>query len=77
MFVDPFELAEAAKFGGNVTRVVSRHAVDLEVFFFACFFGLFFWLVFLASFFPVTRTPDRLASCHRVFVRKCFLGGAK
>ena len=34
VFVDPFELAEAAKFGGNVTRVVSRHAVDLEVFVF-------------------------------------------
>ena len=31
VFVDPFELAEAANFGGNVTRVVSQHAVDLEV----------------------------------------------
>jgi hypothetical protein len=31
VFVDPFEVAEAGRFGGNISRVVSRHAVDLEV----------------------------------------------
>ncbi len=31
VFVDPFEVAEAGRFGGNISRVVSRHDVDLEV----------------------------------------------
>ena len=31
VFVDPFELDESSRFGGNLSRVVSRQSVDLEV----------------------------------------------